>query len=46
MVKVVLHGIHCESSMILVVSVDKSLVPVLHQFQMVLHILVQSSYDD
>jgi hypothetical protein len=46
MVEVMLHGIRCGFSMTLVVSVDKSLVPVLHQFQMALLILVQSSYDD
>jgi hypothetical protein len=45
MVKVVLHGIHCGFSMIPVVSVDKLLVQVLHQFQMVLLVLVQSSCD-
>jgi hypothetical protein len=46
MVEVVLHGIHCGFSMIPAVSVDKSLVPVLHQFQMVPLILVQSPCDD
>jgi hypothetical protein len=46
MVEVMLHGIHCGFSMTLVVSVDKLLVPVLHQFRMVLLILVQFIYDD
>jgi hypothetical protein len=36
MVGVMLHAIHREISMISVVSVNKSLVQVLHQFQMVL----------
>ena len=42
MVTIESHGKHCEFSMNLEASIDKLLVQVLHRFQTVLHVLVQS----
>jgi hypothetical protein len=46
MVEVMLHGICCGFSMILVVSINRSLVLVLHRFWMALLVSVQSFCDD